>query len=298
VNRIGTSVASGDVLVRRRPWIWPTLLSLDAPLVAVLWELLFAAGLRARVEPAVTAVMALTVWLIYVADRILDSFQTDEETPQPVRHRFYRAHRMAFLPAFFAIFVFTCWLAIAHLDSKTLRAGIILGLIVGVYFATVHFVGTAAQKWFPKELVVAFLFAAGSGLPVWVDIRELQSFWLVPVTLFVLVLWMNTIVIEYTEWLRFRDGNAGRPHPTTIIAGAWLAPFGIALGVLALAGGLVAGVAKPFEAARSILLAEGISALALSGIALRWRKLPSHVVRMAADAALLTPALFLFLFRS
>jgi hypothetical protein len=293
VNRVGTAVATPDEPLRARPWIWPTLLSLDAPLVAILWQLLFAATLRTRVAPAATAVMALAVWLIYVSDRILDSFQADENTQQPLRHRFYRAHRMAFLPPFLAILVFTCWLAFTQLDPRTLRAGIVLGLAIGFYFVAVHALGRRAQECFPKELVVAILFAAGSCLPVWVEIREFEMPLLLPISLFVVVLWMNALLIEYTEWLRLREGEADRPHSTTILGGRFLVPLGVAIGTVALA----ASAAKTFDAARPLLLAEGASALALSGIGLRWRRVPSHIVRLAADAALLTPAISLILFR-
>ena len=65
----------------RSSWAWLHLLSLDAPLVAVLWQLLFTKALRVHLPPVVTLVTALAIWLIYVADRILDSYQ-EGETPK------------------------------------------------------------------------------------------------------------------------------------------------------------------------------------------------------------------------
>jgi hypothetical protein len=276
------------------PWIWPTLLSLDAPLVAVVWQLLFAATVHAHVAPAATAVTALAVWLIYVADRILDSFQADQDARQPVRHRFYRAHRTAFWVPFLAVLLFTCWMTGTHLDPRTLHAGIWLALAVGAYFIRVHALRPGAEQLFPKELAVAILFAAGTCLPVATGVQYFQLWFLLPVFLFVLVLWMNTSAIEYTEWLRLRDGQADRPHESTILAGSRLDLLGIAVAAVAIG----ASASSTFQMARPILLAIGTSAIALGVIGLCWRTIPSHIVRLTADAALLTPVLFLVVFRS
>lgn len=289
---IRASVEQGRVSTG--PWIWPTLLSLDAPLVAVVWQLLFATTVHAQPAPAATTITALAVWLIYVADRILDSFRADQDTRQPVRHRFYRAHRTAFSLPFFAILLLTGWMTDTHLDLKTERAGIWLALVVGLYFVLVHVLRPEARRLFPKELAVAILFAAGTCLPVATAVQIFQLWFLLPVFLFVLVLWMNALAIEYTEWLRLRDGHAGRPHGSTILAGEHLVLLGIVVAALAIG----ASASGTFQMARPILLAAGTSAIALGAIGLRWRSIPPHIVRLAADAALLTPLLFLVVFRS
>ena len=55
-------------------WLWPNLLSLDAPIVALLWQILFARCFHARVETLPSVLLVLAVWLIYAADRTLDSW--------------------------------------------------------------------------------------------------------------------------------------------------------------------------------------------------------------------------------
>src|SRR5690242_16333745 len=59
-------------VVPLRLWLWPNLLSLDAPLVAVLWQQLFARcfGLPGDAIPAL--LLVASVWLIYAADRAFD----------------------------------------------------------------------------------------------------------------------------------------------------------------------------------------------------------------------------------
>lgn len=282
---------SANLRLRSRPWIWPTLLSIDAPVVAVLWLSLFARSLQLRVPAAVIAVLGLAVWLIYVADRILDSYREGDEAPLALRHRFYRAHRRLFALPFFATLLLTAWMACTQLDHAMLRNGFILALVVGAYFVVVHIARAKAQAWFPKELAVAALFAAGTCLPVWPEMRGAPE--LAAAGGFVLVAWMNTALIEYAEWMGMRAGASQRPHPLTIAMGRYYVLFGIIVAALALGGLVIAA----FADLHSLLLAEAGSALVLCALNLRWRKISPYALRIAADAALCTPAVLLVLLR-
>jgi hypothetical protein len=276
----------------RYPWIWPHLLSLDAPAVAVVWQLLSIRVSHARVASVVTAVLALVIWLIYVGDRILDSYQTDQNSQEPLRHRFYKAHRKAFLPPFLGVLLLTAWISYAELGLRMRRDGLLLAALVGLYLVVVHALQGGAKGWFPKELAVAILFGAGTLMPVAIRAQQIPLWFLPAFLLFFLVLWMNALLIEYSEWLTLREGKEGRPHGSTIVLGEHLAAFAIGVGVLALAA-----MAVPFFApARLILLAETVIAFAMGGIGLHWRRIPAQAVGIAADMALLAP-LFVLLLR-
>ena len=233
----------------KNSWAWLHLLSLDAPLVGVVWQLLFTKALRVHLPPVVNLVTALVIWPIYVADRILDSYRTEEGAGEALRHRFYRAHRMAFLPAFFTVLLVTGWMAYADLGFKTWRDGLLLAAIVGGYFAIVHLLGGSAQKWFPKEIAVAILFGIGTFMPVGVRVQQFHLRFLLPFVLFLLVLWMNTLIIEYSEWVTLRRRDTDRPHESTILVGRHLAAFGATVGVLAFCA--MAGRWFPFGPADS-----------------------------------------------
>ena len=74
-------------------WLYPNLLSLDAPLVALAWLQIFAKTWRLGYLPwQSSAILALGVWVIYVADRVLDASMLSELKP---RHRFHREHQRA-----------------------------------------------------------------------------------------------------------------------------------------------------------------------------------------------------------
>jgi hypothetical protein len=70
---------------RRTPWwLWPHVLSLEAPLVAVLWQRALAHAHGIRLTPMLDAGLALACWVIYVIDRTLDTFAV--QTPANSMH--------------------------------------------------------------------------------------------------------------------------------------------------------------------------------------------------------------------
>ncbi len=275
--------------MRTRPWIWPGLLSLDAPIIAVLWLVLFGKALEVRVPATETAVLAMAVWLIYVADRILDSFRESERVPLAPRHEFYKEYRAAFVLPFCAILLLAAWMAWTKLDERTLRGGVVLSAIVAAYFGVVHLSGSKAQRWFPKELAVAVLFCAGTCLPVIVRIGRPNAPEIAAFVAFVLVAWMNTALIEYAEWVTLREGGAEQPPALTVLVARFIVLLGIGIAALTLAALIISG----FRELRAVLLAEAGSALALAALGFGQRRISTYALRISADAVLCTPALLL-----
>ena len=82
--------------MQRRPiWLWPNLLSLDAPLVAMAWLWMFAKTWRVVYYPTTLYwLVAVMVWLVYALDRLLDS-QVAGHAPsnQTPRHEFHAQFR-------------------------------------------------------------------------------------------------------------------------------------------------------------------------------------------------------------
>ncbi len=235
------------------------MLGLDAALVAVAWQLLMVrqlGPLPAHYTPA----LGLTVWTIYLADRLLDT-RRPEGRNEPLRHRFSRRARMLLgLLIVFNLAVLTQLGPLPVLEALPLIGA------VGLYFLTVHFL-RAGQRW-PKELVVATLFALGVSLP-------LYPF---PFTLdFLFLCFWNCTAIEY--WERGKEGL----HP----ASAWLAER---LGSAAVVAGLVClGCAPVFNMTVQLTLAATFGLCALLVWMRRW--LSPLALRVAADLVLLTPLL-------
>lgn len=251
-----------------RIWLWPNLLSLDAPLVAVLWQILFARCFGAPLDGVAVALLLLTVWLIYVADRTLDAWKGDCRSP---RHEFYRRHWRNLLPVWLAALGLAAWLAVERLPSGIFVRGAALLAAVVVYFVLIH-VGRqhfrSRQGRWPKEAVVGVLFALGASLVAWGQVKAPAD--VATIVLFSGLCWMNCVAIE--KW------EAGQPEWSPRAAALWLA--GIA-GVLLYAHRPVLGGAEFVSAAAFVLLG-------------RVRpRLSANAVRVLADVALLSPVLFL-----
>src|SRR5260221_7493183 len=95
-------------------WLFPNLLSLDAPLVAVAWQGLLAVETDLPLRLTGRIVLGLTVWLIYVADRMLD-VRDPAKVPPTARHRFYRDHRNVAIALLCAITVADLFLIVFDL---------------------------------------------------------------------------------------------------------------------------------------------------------------------------------------
>ncbi|MEO8269100.1 MAG: hypothetical protein ABI557_05235 [Aureliella sp.] len=164
---------------------WPSLLSLDAVFVAVVWQQLLMRSFcsRSSTWPEMVS-LTLSVWLIYVADRLLDAAKLDLAQPHTLRHRFYHRHRPLFLGLWCAVLVINTFVVVRYLPVEILRNGLVLGAAVLAYGASVHFsannstnratepLGKPRFEWLclPKEIRVGTLFALGVSLTVWTQL--------------------------------------------------------------------------------------------------------------------------------
>ena len=261
------------------------LLSLDAPTVAALWCWSFSRAAHIDLPRLAPALLAVGTWLVYVADRILDGLDAANHARLRERHHFYLLHRKAFLIAgaivcpVFAWVVFTKMSPAARLEDAAVFAA------AALYFLLVHTHGPAAERWLPKELAVGVLFAMATAVPAWARIAGERQGLAPAVAVFAALCWLNCVAIE--SW----ESAASLPaaHRTTAWAARHLQT--VALATAALSLGLAA--ASLHNAPRYCLfLASAMSALLLLWLARGRRHLTAMQVRVAADAALLTPLLF------
>jgi hypothetical protein len=247
--------------VAPRIWLWPNLLSLDAPLVALLWQILFLRCFHATSRPLPSVLLVSVVWLIYAADRALDAWRGSDLRP---RHEFYRRHWRALLPIWIVVLVATGRFALTSLPFDLFERGAWLLAAVLVYFAVVH----CSRLCWPKEAAVAVIFGLGASLAAWTRVET--SYDVFTVILFACLCWINCAAIS--EW----ECGSGR----------W------PIGVLAACVGLAAIAVLHRE--RPILCgAEAASAVAFIMLDRSRFKLSADALRVLADVALLSPVFFL-----
>jgi len=267
------------VMARDTPplWLWPNLLSLDAPLIAVLWQGFLAQRYAVPLRPAGRLALFLAVWAIYIADRVLDA-RRPAVTAEAARHRFYRRHRRFASTLLAALLVSAAAIAAVWLRPSVLRNGLVPLAAVVVYLAVLNLSGA---RQLAKELVVAFVFTAGTFLVAWTNDPVSPWTLLAPATAFFLLCLANLAAIEKWEWEELRRG-AEPPHATTR---AMVRAVRVWVPLLAVAALCRAG--DPWYRAIG-LSAAGIAALLYAG-----RRIAPETRRVLVDTALLSPLLFL-----
>ena len=205
----GRVPASGRqrVASERRGFIlatWANLLCLDAPLVAVSWQWLFAREVGVTVTASGTAALFLTAWVIYLADRFGDCLSVNGNGALSLRQRFCIRHRSAWLIAVAAV-AFADLLVCATLGRQTLIAGAAVGALALGYLIVNQLTPTVWRILPMKEVTIGFVFAAGTITPLY---RSLTTEWLPAWVLFGSLCSLNCISIAI--WERHLDAAQQR----------------------------------------------------------------------------------------
>jgi len=254
-----------------RVWLLPHLLSLDAPLVAISWQLLLSRTV-VPIPRAQTAILCLSVWLVYVGDRVLDGLRPPTANEAP-RHSFARRFRLPLIAAAIVVLAVNATLAVGYLEPVRFERGVVLLLLVIAHFLITH---RLSVRW-AKELWIGLIFAAGVWLPALVGA---SGQWPAAV-IFTGLCWWNCVAIEAWE---SGGSHRSRWHSTTRWLADRLAPAALALTVAALL--LFVATRQPAAAAESLSACLFWLLHRYSG------KLSPDQLRLAVDMALLTPVLF------
>lgn len=246
-------------------WLLPNLLSLDAPIVAIVWQRLFAYCLQVTVPLPISLVLGFTVWLIYSADRVLDARRGQCST---ARHHFHYLHAAALTRIWPAVLICTAMLALSTLPLRVFVCGAILLALVAIYFVLIHFGLTHGKlAWnLRKEPAVAIIFAAGVTLAPFALALHLRMAVVCAAALFMALCWINCQGIE--TW--------NKPGTNLSLQCAAVTAAALALAF--------------FEPA--LATAIFLSAVALSVLDRVRTKFSAEAVRVLADAALLSPLVF------
>ena len=260
------------------------MLSLDAPLIAVLWQGLFAQVFSVPLAWYHVLLLAAPVWLVYSADRLFDGWQRRAHDAQTRRHRFYIVHRKEVARVWLAVLVTSLLTALLTSRPAELLGGLlVLGATLG-YLARLHLFPNT-KLTVPKEVQVALLFGAGVALFL---VPNLESPWrvLAPLALFTLLCALNCAFISRWEaatdtqrhlsLLRYARLEARLSHVTLALT--------------------CAAVLLTFAFPGAAPLYGAIAGSALALFELERTRLGPAALRVLGDAALLTPAPLLVAF--
>jgi hypothetical protein len=267
------------------------LLSLDAPTVAALWTWFIARASHVRLPAASPIAMAVAVWILYAADRILDARSLDVVSATPpsdleARHYFHHRHRRIFL-AGIVLAIITLATLIPSLDPAASRLYLIEGALLAAWFLILHATPSAhrlAAHRMPKEIAVGLFFSAAVFIPTVARAPGLRPALLPAAILFAVLCSLNCLFIY--AWEHAAPGPR-RTHATTHLALAHLPALAGAAAIAAVLTLLHHSTPAPIPIACALAAA---SLLTLHRNRARFS--PTHL-RAAADLALLTPILLI-----
>jgi hypothetical protein len=273
-------------MARRPIWLWPNLLSLDAPLVAFAWFMVFKKVWLVRYhQPTLPWLLVLVVWCIYVADRLMDERMAEMGSGRDTaRHKFHRKFRMPFSIALLVGVLGSMGLLIVQ--ARGLWAhGIFMLIPVGVYFSISFFdAGRGISYW--KNTLAGLAFAFGTAVGVHLHSQESHILHLLlspEVLAFAALCALNMTAIDH--WEASRETND--PEQKEIYEKVLTI-------LLVLLGGFALLMAVKAEE-HSLFIQKAFFYAIMVGAALHWginqlrNRFSLDVLRVLADVAMLLP---------
>lgn len=161
-------LGDGEAIVtteERKPWwLYPNLLSLDAPLVALIWLHMFAQTWRLGFHPAASYItLGIAVWAIYVGDRMLDIslYGSSQDKLEP-RHRFHQHHRKWLTPVVVGSLIVAIYLVLDQMPIAIYTYLLFGGVLVAGFFG-LSMLSSQEEDEIPfmKNIIAGLAFAYG-----------------------------------------------------------------------------------------------------------------------------------------
>jgi hypothetical protein len=270
------------------PWLWPNLIGLDAPAVAVAWQWLFARVFGADLPPVFHLILGLSVWCIYLADRLYDSTRAPATGALTDRLRFSRSHSATLSAITVAAATANLFLIIRHVPRSLIVTGLITAGLLGVYYL-IRLRGNARlASALPREILCGMIFALGCVIAPHAFLANGGGWeFFFAAILLGLVCSANCLLISVWEKEEDIAGNTRSiaSSPSRLIPHL----------AKALSGLILLAAAMAFFGPWQIHLAVCFSALCLRVMLHFGKRLSQRTLRVLADAVLLSPLLFVFL---
>jgi hypothetical protein len=207
---------------RRTPlWLWPNLLSLDAPVVAMVWLAMFSGAWIPFQEWQAYPALGFGVWGIYLFDRLMDIKLLDpEDSRLGLRHEFMRRHEGIMKWVASGAVLLAAGITLSSLPTALIGQDLLsgrnaqFGYIFPVLLMVVAFfsltVASAGSPDIPhvRNLIAGFAFSYGTGMLAHVQrgTEEIMHLLVSPEMLcFALLCALNISAIHF--WERSRSSH-------------------------------------------------------------------------------------------
>ena len=266
---------------------WPNLIGLDAPIVAVCWQAMFAKIEVVELPWFVSLILGLSTWCIYLADRITDVIPNPQHIATS-RHGFTLRHLRKLFCLLIIISICNLFLITQYLPKNLILYGCATLALIGIYYLIRFTKLKNTITLIPREVICGMLFALGCAIApyaysitTWINTPEL----IMLVILFGVVCSASCILISIWE----KEADAAASDVSFVTTHSRFIPYlSSSLAWLAVTSGTLA----------YFFYWQAFLAVALSAILLKLtlhyqdRISPIHL-RILADVVLMTPLLFI-----
>ena len=251
--------------------------------------------------------MFVAVWMLYVADRLLDARPLAVASPNALhtishsafpeleqRHRFHHRHRHILLPCLMAATLLLA-LLLHRLAAPVLHLYAMLASLLAGWLLLVHARASPSSgtRRLPKELAVGLFFPAAVFIPTVARTSALHAALLLPALLFAGLCTLNCLLLYAWE----HPHNRESAHASTRLALRCLLPLTLCFALSAWGLTIYEAVfhtgapsSTPLPHAVVIPCATALSTTLLLLLHARRRYLEPLTLRALADLVLLTPA--------
>jgi hypothetical protein len=268
-----------------RWWQWPTVLSLDAPAVALAWQALLCESARVSLGWAEAAVLGSSVWLAYAADRWIEGWRLDPDVVQTQRHAFYQIWRWPIASLWTVVLLSDVSISLVKLSSREIKGGLALLAAVLAYLLSHQFIHRLNRWRAPKEVCVAGLLTGGVALFIAAAPNAQLPALAAPLCLFAFLCFANCALISVWEH------DVDTRHGQTSLALQYSQGARLGRAVPLVLTGIAALVYVFQPASRAVAACAFASSLLLYFVDVAEPRLGRRGARVLADFVLLTPAI-------
>ncbi len=145
-------------------------------------------------------ILALSVWVVYSVDHILDSFVNNDEAMNQ-RHRFFFRYRTQILVIVGTTAVLDFVLSIIFLEIDLVIMGLIILGITVIYFSVINLASRVVYVKIPKELIISLIYMAGIALAPFYWYGQLPALFIIYILLIVwLLAFSESVIAGYFEY--------------------------------------------------------------------------------------------------
>ena len=147
--------------------------------------------------------LASAVWVVYIADHILDGIRKKANSTD---YLFHYKNRKILISAGIILVLVSAYFALFYLEKELIIFGISTFILVLLYLATNYFFRNK-QRFFPKELLIALIYTWGIFGGVILITGNINLVQLLMVINFFLVVMANVLLFSYTDMEQNKKEN-------------------------------------------------------------------------------------------